>query len=479
MHRNEYYIWLSEALGAGSTKVKQLFEHFGSIENIYNASKQDYIDSGFDGTPARLKALCNKDLSAAQSILNFCRENHVFILPYEDSLYPQSFRTIKDPPVMLYCKGRMTDFNDNVCIAMVGSRTCTTSGIVTAYGVAHKCAQCGIIVVSGLAEGIDTACMSGALDAGGFTVGFIANGIDVVFPACNKALYERTVQSGIIMTEYAPQIRPKRMHFIQRNRLIAALSQGTVMYEGSMKSGAMSTVNFALEYGKTIYSLPGSITASTSEAPNHLIKNGARILTESKDIIRDYIYLYPHRISIPDARKFSQRILVPSELFEQGKIVTATRVVEISESEKTAEPKPASASSRQKKQSCHDEIPEPSPEPINMSENSTNTSQVKNAKKTAAGRTGKSAKKKEVSVTLQNTCAPESASVPTLSESVAAIVGKDGETIFNLIAKKKACTCDELVAETGIDIGTVLTKITLLETTSVIEQKPGGILQVL
>ena len=304
-----YYIWLSLVCGAGSALPQKLLAVFESAENIYAAGK-DEIEEKCDAEIDKdiLNRLCNKDTADTEKILEFCAKNNVSVLNCDNKLYPQRLRSIRAFPVILYYKGRLPDIDDNLCIAMVGTRKMTEYGKHAAYELARELSSCGAVIVSGMAGGIDSAAHKGCLIEGGFTIAVFGCGIDRVYPYENKTLMDKIIEKGLVMTEYQPGAEPKGFHFPVRNRIISGLCQAVLVVEADYKSGALITAKTALFQGRELYAVPGNINSKNSIGTNSLLKNQAGIVTEAYDILSEYEHLYSHRINIEKTRYYNNKI---------------------------------------------------------------------------------------------------------------------------------------------------------------------------
>lgn len=193
-------------------------------------------------------------------------------------------------------------FDDEAAVGIVGARKCSPYGIRTAESLGFQLAKLGLLVVSGLARGVDTAAVQGALQAGGPAAAVLGCGLDVVYPPENRALYEDVAENGLLLSEYPPGTRPLAHHFPVRNRIISGLSLGVVVVEGRAASGALITARHALEQGRDVFAVPGNIDSPMSVGPNRLLRDGAIPLLSGEDVAREYIHLYPHRIKSPSVR---------------------------------------------------------------------------------------------------------------------------------------------------------------------------------
>ena len=302
-----YWIWLSLALNPNFKNTEKILSVFADAKEVYKADYDRLIESGLSETLAR--ALSNKDVSETNSVYAYCTQNGVGLLPYDSPSYPERLKKINDPPVLLYYKGALPDFDDNVCIATVGTRKITEYGRREAYTISYDLASAGAIVISGLARGIDSVCHRACIDAYGKTVAVLGSGIDVVYPPENDMLYAEVASNGAVITEFTPGTPPLSANFPQRNRVISGLCLGTLVLEADSRSGALITARTALSQGRDLFSLPGKVGELNSIGTNNLIKDGAKMITCAVDVLEEYEGLFPHRIRIENipvsAKKYS------------------------------------------------------------------------------------------------------------------------------------------------------------------------------
>ncbi|MHB1418357.1 MAG: DNA-processing protein DprA [Bacillota bacterium] len=217
-----------------------------------------------------------------QSMVN----NGIKVLTIEDSSYPLNLKRINDPPPVLYYKGELPF--ETLHIAVIGARKATPYGKKVAEQLGLELAQAGVVVTSGMARGIDTYAHRGALKGKGFTIAVLGSGLDVVYPPENKGLMDEIIEHGMVISEYLPGTQPEAKNFPIRNRIISGLSDGTVVVEAGEKSGALITVDFALEQGRDVFAVPGPVTSSMSRGSNGLIKQGAKLVQDINDILEEY-----------------------------------------------------------------------------------------------------------------------------------------------------------------------------------------------
>lgn len=249
-------------------------------------------------------------------------EKNFTIYTIFDKEYPSELHHIYDPPYVLYIKGRYK--NDIPLIAMVGARKASAYGKWAAGEFSRQLVQFGIGIVSGLAFGVDTASHQGALDADGYTIGVLGCGIDQVYPAANRRMYQEIEAVGTIISEYPPGTPPQKHFFPARNRIISGLSYGVFILEAGIKSGSLITAEFAMEQGKEIYALPGHINHGLSQGTNRLIQDGAKMVLKPEDIV-DELYskqliMQNQRTPVPDSVKLSKKEAVVVELIRDKAI---------------------------------------------------------------------------------------------------------------------------------------------------------------
>ncbi len=305
MKNTAKWIWFAEKCGAGSSEMVKIYERFGSINSLYLADFDTYIDN--DVSERLAERLSDKSLDGAYSIIQYCEHNRVGILTYACDKYPKSLRSIKNPPAVLYYLGRLPDLNNNLCIATVGTRKMSEYGMRSAYKIAYEMASAGAVIVSGMALGIDSVAASAALKAGGRTVAVLGCGIDVIYPKEHKRLYHAIAEAGAVITEYPPSTEPSSFNFPVRNRLISGLSQGTVVIDAAEKSGALITSKTAILQGRDVYAVPSNIDSENSSGTNTLIRDGAQAALCGYDVIKNYAYLFRDTLDVQKLRGAEQR----------------------------------------------------------------------------------------------------------------------------------------------------------------------------
>lgn len=292
MDAREALIALNMIEGVGPVRVRQLLEHFGEAPAILSASKQQLLHvRGIGKDTAENISSWEKNVDLAGELKRIA-DFGCHVLIQSDEQYPPLLREIYDPPIVLYIKGDLSAKDKNG-VAIVGSRTTTHYGIEVARKLAYQLAYVGVTVVSGGARGIDTAAHQGTLSAKGRTICVLGTGINIVFPSENKELFERISANGAIVTQYPFNRQADKQSFAIRNRIVAGMTLGTVVVEANLTSGALITANFATEYGRQIFAVPGRIDSPRSKGCHELIKKGAKLCEGAEDILSEFEYLFP------------------------------------------------------------------------------------------------------------------------------------------------------------------------------------------
>ena len=286
-----YWVWLAEKIGIASKSFPSFIEKYPDPYEVYRLTEEELHYS--EGIDDKLKErLAEKSLESAYSIVKYCKQHKVEIIPYDSGEYPQRLKTIENPPVLLYCLGRMTGINDGLCIGMVGTRKMSEYGKQTAYKISYELASANVCIVSGMALGIDGVSACGALNAGGKTIAVLGCGISRVYPKQHERLMKTISRNGAVITEFPPFEEPHGHNFPLRNRIISGLCQGVVVIEGAHGSGALITASKAVSQGRELFAIPGNVDENNSAGPNELIKNGANTVLGAEDILHHYDFLY-------------------------------------------------------------------------------------------------------------------------------------------------------------------------------------------
>ena len=278
----KYWLGLNTIPELGPVTIKRLFDHFGSSEKVWQAT--DF--SGIEGLrPKAISSfLVNRAKVDLDAELAKVSSAQVKVTTLADDDYPELLKNIYDPPPVLYYRGELLKPSER-SIAIVGTRRATRYGLETAAKLAGELAALGIVVVSGLAQGIDTAAHQAVVAAGGRTIAVFGTGVDVVFPADNKGLAQQIETSGALVSEFPLGERGDRSNFPRRNRIISGLSLGVIVVEGDYQSGAMITAKEALEQGREVFAVPGQIGHDQARGPHWLIKQGAKLVEDVQDVL--------------------------------------------------------------------------------------------------------------------------------------------------------------------------------------------------
>ena len=410
-----HWIWFAHRPGLSDRVKAALLQHFSDPEDIF------YADSGaldrFDFLTEEAKeALKDRDLIPAEQILETCAREKIHILTYRDAGYCARLKNIADPPMVLYYKGHLPDWDASPVIGIVGTRKASAYGLTAAKRMGYQIGRCGGIVVSGMAFGIDGMAMSGALTAGQTVVGVLGCGVDIVYPASNKGLFADTEQYGCILSEFAPGTPPMKHNFPKRNRIISGLSCGVLVVEAPEKSGSLITARQAADQGRDVFAVPGNIDMPGFAGSNALLRDGAILASSGWDVISEYQALYPDKI-----RK------------ETGPVQLRAYPDEVAKNAAPEERKLQKVAQKTR-------IPgKKSPEPEQMSQKV-----IDKAETTAYSDVNK----------------PK----PKLSADEQAIVDalKDGEQLV-----------DDVIAQTGLTTGKLLACLTMLELKGILRRLPG------
>ena len=426
-----YWIWLADKCGAASKDFARLIARFEDPFEIYRLEPEEIEAIDFIGT--RLKsALSNRSLESAYSIIKYCKKHDVDIITYGDSRYPTRLRSLEDPPAVLYCLGKLPNLEDRVCIGVVGTRKISAYGMESAYKIAYELASSNVCVVSGMALGGDAVAACAALEARGDTVAVLGFGIDVVYPKEHKKLKKCISHGGAVITEYPPGEPPYGKNFPQRNRIISGLCQGVLVIEGDKISGAMITARCAISQGRDVFALPGKINESNSEGTNSLIRDGARLILSTEDILYHYDFVYGHFINYRGLKHAKSYSDFSVQAVERYGVSTQIRYV--------PDPKAYSVGAA---------------EDQNKKSKPTIVDQIKQPKET------------EMASTEENDA--EGAIFLQILDGLDPITKR----VFELLPIDKSVLPDEFL-DSGIGIAEAITALTILEINGLVTSLPGG-----
>ena len=293
-----YYLGFSYYLGIGPMTFKIIKSHPKGVRGIYEASQKELLS--IFGVKLTEKFIEFRRKFDPKKELEKLQKDKITVLPVDSDDYPESLKNISDPPICLYLKSSTTKFFSgkpktaknllsSLYFAIVGTRKPTSYGTQIAYKFARELAEAGFVIVSGMAMGIDTIAHQAALDVGGKTIAVLGCGVNVVYPTINYQLYQNIIKSGgAVISEFPPDQTVLKGLFISRNRIISGLSKGVLIAEGGEFSGSLITARFAGIQGKDVFAVPSPINSEMSNAPNLLIKQGAKLVTKVEDIYEEF-----------------------------------------------------------------------------------------------------------------------------------------------------------------------------------------------
>lgn len=309
----KYFLWLTTRKGLSTGEPWELLSRFGTPEAVYFAEEAEYELLGLAGI--KRKSLEDKDLSGAEKILADCDRLGIRIMTIQDADYPELLSRIDDPPVVLYWKGKTLSIDDKLTVGVVGTRKCTPYGENLAGRLGLELARRGVVLISGMAEGIDSAGIKGALQGGGTVISVLGGGIDVVYPRQNRWLYKDVASVGALVSEYPPGTEHAGRHFPVRNRILSGLSRGVAVVEAGVPSGALISARCALDQNREVFAFPGGVDAPASLGCNRLIQRGeAKLILGADDLLEEFTGALPKEVpqDLPpmDERTVAQRLEV-------------------------------------------------------------------------------------------------------------------------------------------------------------------------
>jgi DNA processing protein len=322
LSQEEELHWLALKLvpGLGTRLSKRLVDRFRGPEAIFRASRSDLEAAGVSGAVAQSVASgCAFEDAATQQ--EKVKESGTTLISITDPRYPPLLREIYDPPILLFVRGR-TELLQSIMLGVVGTRCPTPYGIAAAERLSADLAHAGLTIVSGMARGIDTAAHRGTLNGGGDTVAVFGCGVDIIYPSENRKLASDLAMKGLILSEFPMGSTAFPQNFPIRNRIISGMSVGVLVVEGAQYSGSATTAKLAINQGREVFAVPGNITSKLSWGPNLLIKQGAKLVQDWKDVISEL----PAESRRHLIKKGKQRILADAGILgkeETGRVATA------------------------------------------------------------------------------------------------------------------------------------------------------------
>jgi len=296
-----FWVAFSYVKGIGPTRLDQIIDHFGSVQKAWRAPDKEWRKLGWTQVIDNF-FLIREKLDPDQHFKKITTGCWPPIWPIIklDEYYPKNLLMVDGAPPVLYARGKIVvdlvnkqpdpwkKFWSTLALAVVGTREVTAYGRQITRRLSKDLASNGLIIVSGLAKGVDTLAHQSALAVGGKTVAVLGSGVDIVYPVQNRKLYQDILNKGVVLSELPPGTAPLAGHFPARNRIISGLSLGVLVVEGGIKSGSLITASLAANQGREVFAVPGNITSRLSLGTNYLIKNGAKLITETADILEEF-----------------------------------------------------------------------------------------------------------------------------------------------------------------------------------------------
>ena len=438
-----YWIWFAELTRGHGFDFRDLFKRYSSPAELYHMEWEEI--ERIDCISHRLKALlCNRELEGAMRILDRCQQMGIGIAPYQSELYPSSLLDMRDPPAVLYFAGEMPNFQAQPSIAMVGSRRMSVYGTETAYKISYELASAGAIVISGMAAGIDGICSAGALKAGGVTAAVLGCGLDITYPKHHGRLMQRIADHGVLISEFPPGVRPVSFHFPMRNRIISALSHGVVVVEAGAGSGSLITAKRAVEQGRVVFAIPAYGDGFGNESANGLLREGATFATSALDILNRFYYAFPSGVKFLSTKRRREPECDYAYLKEIG-------VIGLDFSEARGEiPSPMGSARRYRAENGEEEAAEP------------------------PTREKKPRERRSEARPVEAKTSEESPSVRTTPDEVLQSLDPISLAILQTMPDDRAVAMDEL-NPLGYSSGEIMTALTMLELTGLIQKLPGAL----
>jgi DNA processing protein len=286
----EAFYWLALSLtpGVGSTLMRRLLDRFKTPEAVFHAPRKELLEIEGLGEKVAQEIRKGPLEKAVEKELHLLREVGGRLITLKDEEYPKRLGDIYDPPALLYVRGELKK-EDELAVSIVGSRKTTPYGRWFTEKVSQELARYGVTIVSGMARGIDGLAHWGAISGGGRTIAVLGCGVDVIYPSENRNLFAKIIDHGAILSEFPMGSPPEGGHFPRRNRIISGLSIGVVVVQANEKSGSLITAGYALEQGREVFAVPGNVGTESSRGTHRLIKEGAKLVESSEDILEEIL----------------------------------------------------------------------------------------------------------------------------------------------------------------------------------------------
>lgn len=293
MDSDKIILWLSQIEGIGAKKIGVILNEFDDIEKIWYAPHEKFLKIPSLSRQNVDTIIKGRDKNLLEAYIKKLRVLNISYITVQNEKYPSLLKEIHDPPAVLYFIGEIPEFREGA-VSIIGSRRCSEYGLTVSHKLSRDLAQRGIVIISGMARGIDSSAHRGALASGGMTVAVLGCGADICYPSENRVLREQIIKNGCVISEYPPGTKPLPGNFPIRNRIISGLSQAVVVVEAAEQSGTLITVDMALEQGREVLAVPGNITSKLSAGVNNLIKQGAGVMVNGyRDVLEAIGYEEP------------------------------------------------------------------------------------------------------------------------------------------------------------------------------------------
>lgn len=346
MNKKVYWVWAQDALGiSSSVKSDEIVSYFGDAERLYFAGEYEWKISGIF-TNGQINRLKSTTLDKANGIVAECEKYKIKIVTPGDGDYPSMLFKLPNLPLVLYVRGDLDCLKNKITVAIVGARKASDIGVRIARSLSASLSRSGAVVVSGAANGIDSAAHTGALNVGAKTVAVLGCGFGADYLPENEPLRREIAHHGALVTEYPPRTPAFGRNFPFRNRIISGLSYGTVVIEANERSGSLRTVDHAIEQGRDIFAVPGDITSSMNMGTNKLLRDGAKPVFNAMDVLEEYAARYPDMLDIDKIEKILTVNREDSKLLSKKKTEPQKGESEKAVFVKTAAPKGISENAR-------------------------------------------------------------------------------------------------------------------------------------
>jgi DNA processing protein len=280
----QYWLATQQWFGLGIVHLETLLTQLGDISHIFACNSQQLAELNM--SPALIAAREAINWKIVEEDLRWAEKPQQSIITYADDAYPELLRQTVGAPLILYIRGKK-ELLSMPHLAIVGSRKPTPVGLDTAYAFAKACGEIGLGVISGLALGIDAAAHRGVLTAGGQTIAVLGSGLDVIYPRQHNKLAATIAEQGLLISEFSPKTQPVALNFPRRNRIISGLSVGVLIVEAALQSGSLITARYAIEQGREVFAIPGSIYNHFARGSHQLIRQGAKLVESIQDIVEE------------------------------------------------------------------------------------------------------------------------------------------------------------------------------------------------